>query len=185
VVQGSGGEYLVGTGSGLADRPAGFVQPCHPKELYEGKQIEADPDRRVLPPFNELIEAGKVIDLGFPVALNPAVAKTIGTMMKIDHQHAVQLGILRMEAEPDWPYRSTVFICDEHQTFATFRGDNPVGDERFFSISRQPKCFPIVASPSISSAKGVLPNDGSEVNARRPLCIPQMFEAPGWLKRVC
>ena len=36
-----------------------------------------------LPPFDELIETGKIVGLDFPVALNPALAKTIGTMMKI------------------------------------------------------------------------------------------------------
>ena len=72
---------------------------CPPKELYEGQSVESDPDGHVLPPFDELIEAGKVIGLDFPVALNPALAKTIGTMMKIDYQRAVQLRIPRMEAE--------------------------------------------------------------------------------------
>jgi hypothetical protein len=133
---------------------------CPPKELYEGKRVESDPDGRVLPPFDELIETGKIVGLDFPVALNPALAKTIGTMMKIDYQRAVQLRIPRMEAEPDRHYRPTVFICDEFQNFATVGGDNPVGDERFFSISRQPKCIPIVASQSVSSLKDALPNEG-------------------------
>ena len=133
---------------------------CSPKELYEGKSVESDPDGRVLPSFDELIEAGKVIGLDFPVALNPALAKTIGTMMKIDYQRAVQLRIPRMEAETHRHYRPTVFICDEFQNFATVGGDNPVGDERFFSISRQPKCMPIVASQSVSSLKDALPNEG-------------------------
>jgi len=133
---------------------------CPPKDLYEGKPVESDPDGRVLPPFDELIESGKIIGLDFPVALNPALAKTIGTMMKIDYQRAVQLRIPRMEAETDRHYRPTVFICDEFQNFATVGGDNPVGDERFFSISRQPKCIPIVASQSVSSLKDALPNEG-------------------------
>lgn len=133
---------------------------CPPKDLYEGQSVESDPDGHVLPPFDELIEAGKVIGLDFPVALNPALAKTIATMMKIDYQRAVQLRIPRMEAEPDRHYRPTVFICDEFQNFATVGGDNPVGDERFFSISRQPKCIPIVASQSVSSLKDALPNEG-------------------------
>lgn len=133
---------------------------CPPKDLYEGQSVESDPDGHVLPPFDELIEAGKVIGLDFPVALNPALAKTIATMMKVDYQRAVQLRIPRMEAEPDRHYRPTVFICDEFQNFATVGGDNPVGDERFFSISRQPKCIPIVASQSVSSLKDALPNEG-------------------------
>ncbi len=133
---------------------------CPSKELYEGKPVESDPDGRVLPPFDELIETGKIVGLDFPVALNPALAKTIGTMMKIDYQRAVQLRIPRMEAETDRHYRPTVFICDEFQNFATVGGDNPVGDERFFSISRQPKCIPIIASQSVSSLKDALPNEG-------------------------
>ena len=133
---------------------------CPPKELYEGQRVESDPSGRVLAPFAELIEQGKIVGLNFPVALNPALAKTIGTMMKIDYQRAVQLRIPNMEAHPERSFRPTVFICDEYQNFATVGGDNPVGDERFFSISRQPKCIPIVATQSVSSLKEALPNEG-------------------------
>ena len=120
-----------------------------------------DPEGQVMPPFEKLIEQGKVVGLNFPVALNPALAKTIGTMMKVDYQRAVQLRILKMEAEPERHFRPTVFICDEYQNFATVGGDNPTGDERrFLSISRQPKCIPIVATQSISSLKEALPNEG-------------------------
>ena len=133
---------------------------CPPKELYEGKPCAADPVGRILPPFDELIESGAVVGLNFPVALNPALAKTIGTMMKIDYQRAVQLRIPRMDAHPERHYRPTVFVCDEYQNFATVGGDNPTGDERFLSLSRQPKCIPIVATQSISSLKDALPNEG-------------------------
>jgi len=133
---------------------------CPPKELYQGKHVESDPKARVLAPFADLIEQGKIVGLNFPVALNPALAKTIGTMMKIDYQRAVQLRIPKMEASPERSFRPTVFICDEYQNFATVGGDNPVGDERFFSISRQPRCIPIVATQSVSSLKEALPNEG-------------------------
>jgi hypothetical protein len=133
---------------------------CPPKELYEGKTCEADPKGQVLPPFDELIESGKVVGLNFPVALNPALAKVIGTLMKIDYQRAVQLRIPRMDSERHRRFRPTVFLCDEYQDFATVGGDNPTGDERFLSISRQPKCIPIVATQSISSLKEALPNEG-------------------------
>jgi len=133
---------------------------CPPKELYDGKPCVSDPKGRILPPFDALIESGKVVGLKFPVALNPALAKTIGTMMKVDYQRAVLLRIPRMAAEPDRYFRPTVFICDEYQNFATVGGDNPTGDERFLSISRQPKCIPIVATQSISSLTEALPNEG-------------------------
>ncbi len=133
---------------------------CPPKELYDGKSCAADPRGAVLPPFDEMIESGTVVGLNFPVALNPALAKTIGTMMKIDYQRAVQLRIPKMDRHPEQYFRPTVFICDEYQNFATVGGDNPTGDERFLSLSRQPKCIPIVAMQSISSLKDALPNEG-------------------------
>ena len=133
---------------------------CPPRDLYEGKPCAADPNGRVLPSFDKLIESGSVVGLNFPVALNPALSKTIGTLMKVDYQRAVLLRIPRMDAEPDRYFRPTVFICDEYQNFATVGGDNPTGDERFLSISRQPKCIPIVATQSVASLKDALPNEG-------------------------
>ena len=135
---------------------------CPPKELYEGKPCASDPRAaRPAAPSTNWIESGKVVGLNFPVALNPALAKTIGTMMKIDYQRAVQrLRIPKMDRHPERYFRPTVFICDEYQNFATVGGDNPTGDERFLSISRQPKCIPIVATQSISSLKDALPNEG-------------------------
>jgi type IV secretory pathway TraG/TraD family ATPase VirD4 len=107
-----------------------------------------------------LIESGKVVGLNFPTALNPALAKIIGTMMKVDYQRAVLLRIPDMDGHPKRHFRPTVFVCDEYQNFATVGGDNPTGDERFLSLSRQPKCIPIVATQSISSLKEALPNEG-------------------------
>jgi len=133
---------------------------CPPKELYEGKPSLSDPRAVVLPPFDKLIESGKVVGLNFPTALNPALAKIIGTLMKVDYQRAVLLRIPEMDEHPERHFRPTVFICDEYQNFATVGGDNPSGDERFLSISRQPLCIPLVATQSISSLKDALPNEG-------------------------
>ena len=80
--------------------------------------------------------------------------------MKVDFQRAVQLRIPKMDAEPRRYFRATAFICDEYQNFATVGGDNPTGDERFLSISRQPKCISIIATQSVSSLKDALPNEG-------------------------
>jgi TraM recognition site of TraD and TraG len=133
---------------------------CPPKELYDGKPCPSDPNGKVLPPFEDLIETGAVVGLNFPVALNPALAKIIGTMMKIDYQRAVLLRIPKMDREPARHFRPTVFVCDEYQNFATVGGDNPSGDERFLSLSRQPLCIPIVASQSVSSLVEAQPNEG-------------------------
>ncbi len=133
---------------------------CPPKEIYEGKPCPADPNARVLPPFAQLIEEGKVCGLNFPVALNAGVAKAIGTMMKQDYQRAVLLRIPKMERNPDRYYRPTVFLCDEYQHFATVGSNDPNGDERFLSLSRQPKCIPIVATQSVNSLKDAIPAAG-------------------------
>jgi hypothetical protein len=123
---------------------------CPPKELYEGKSIASDQDAKVLPPFDELIESGGIVGLNFPTAMNPALAKIIGTLMKVDYQRAVLLRIPEMEGHPKRHFRPTAFISDEYQNFATVGGDNPTGDERFLSLSRQPRCIPLVATQSIS-----------------------------------
>lgn len=133
---------------------------CPPKELYEGKRSPSDPDAVVMPPFSELIEDGKICGLNFPVALNPGLAKAIGTMMKQDYQRAVLLRIPHMDAHPERHYRPTVFLCDEYQNFATVGSNDPNGDERFLSLARQPKCIPVVAAQSVNSIKEALPGNG-------------------------
>lgn len=133
---------------------------CPPRELYEGKHCANDPDGVVMPPFNQLIEDGIVCGLNFPVALNPGLAKAVGTMMKQDFQRAVLLRIPMMEEHPEQYFRPTVFMCDEYQTYATVGASDPNGDERFLSLSRQPKCIPIIATQSVNSIKEALPGSG-------------------------
>src|SRR5437868_3282079 len=67
--------------------------------------------------------------------------------------------IPRMEKEPDRPWRPVLFLCDEYQAFATVGENDPSGDERFFSLSRQARCIPIVATQSISSLRSTLPGE--------------------------
>lgn len=133
---------------------------CPPKELYQGKPSPNDPQGQAVPPFSDLIEDGKVCGLNFPVALNPGLAKAIGTMMKQDYQRAVMLRIPKMDQAPQKHFRSTVFLCDEYQNFATVGASDPNGDERFLSLSRQPKCIPIIATQSINSIREALPGSG-------------------------
>jgi hypothetical protein len=49
-----------------------------------------------------------------------------------------------------------IFVCDEYQAFATTGENEPSGDEKFFSLARQARCIPIVATQSISSLKSTL-----------------------------
>ncbi len=77
-------------------------------------------------------------------------------MMKLDFERAVVNRVPRIEAHPEQYFRQTLFLCDEYQHFATVGENEPTGDEKFFSLSRQPKCIAIVATQSISSLKSAL-----------------------------
>jgi hypothetical protein len=132
---------------------------CPPKETYDPVANADGRFGRPLPPFAELIERGAVCALNFPVSANPGLAKAIGTMMKQDFQRAVLNRIPRMEKRPAHPWRQVLFMCDEYHTFATVGENDPSGDEKFFALSRQARCIPIVATQSISSLRSTLPGE--------------------------
>ncbi len=132
---------------------------CPPKECYDPKLNADGRHGRPLPPFAELVEAGKVCALNFPVALNPGLAKDIGVMMKLDFQRALLNRIPKIEAHPEQDFRQVFFICDEYQHFATAGENEPNGDEKFFALSRQSRCVAIVATQSISSLRSTLPGE--------------------------
>ena len=132
---------------------------CPPAECFDP---EANADHRhgkPLPSFSWLIENGKVCALNFPIGMNAGLARALGVMMKLDFERAVLNRIPYMEAHPYQHFRQVLFLCDEYQHFATVGENEPLGDEKFFSLSRQPKCIPIVATQSISSLKSALPGD--------------------------
>ena len=129
---------------------------CPPKETYDPVANHHGRYGVPMPPFAELIEQGKVVALNFPVSMNPGLAKTIGTLMKQDFQRAMLNRIPKMAREPERHFREVLFLCDEYQGFATVGESDPSGDEKFFALSRQSKCIPIVATQSISSLRSTL-----------------------------
>ena len=141
------------------DNPSVKATFCPPKACYDA---ELNHDGRYgipFPPFGQLLEQGRVCALNFPVAMNPGLARTIGTLMKQDFQRAVLNRIPRMELEPGRHWREVLFLCDEYQSFATVGESDPTGDEKFFALSRQARCIPIVATQSISSLRSTLPGE--------------------------
>jgi hypothetical protein len=141
------------------DNPSVKATFCPPKECYDAKLNQDGRYGIPMPPFTELLEQGRVCALNFPVAMNPGLARTIGTLMKQDFQRAVLNRIPRMETEPGRHWREILFLCDEYQSFATVGESDPTGDEKFFAMSRQAKCIPIVATQSISSLRSTLPGE--------------------------
>src|SRR5258705_4105291 len=90
--------------------------------------------------------------------MNPGLGRALGTMLKQDFQRAVLNRIHR--ADQDAIGRRPVFlVCDEYQAFATAGENEPSGDEKFFSLARQARCIPIVATQSISSLRSTLPGE--------------------------
>jgi hypothetical protein len=140
------------------DNPAVKRIFCPPKETYDPVANADGRYGKPLAPFAELIESGTVCALNFPVSANPGLAKTIGTLMKQDFQRAVLNRIPKMEKESQ-RWRQVLFLCDEYQSFATVGENDPSGDEKFFALSRQAKCMPIVATQSISSLRSALPGE--------------------------
>ena len=132
---------------------------CPPAECYDPVANADQRHGKPLPSFSWLIENGQVCALNFPVGMNAGLARALGVMMKLDFERALLNRIPQMETFPDKHYRQALFLCDEYQHFATVGENEPLGDEKFFSLSRQGKCIPIVATQSISSLQSVLPAD--------------------------
>ena len=132
---------------------------CPKKDCYDARKNADNQFGKPLPSFTWLIENGAVCALNFPVSMNAGLAKALGVMMKLDFERAVLNRIPEMEADPERHFRQVLFLCDEYQYFATVGESDPIGDEKFFSLSRQPKCIPIIATQSISSLKSSLPGD--------------------------
>ena len=110
-----------------------------------------------LPPLHQLIESGKVIALNMPAGANPALARTVGVLLKNAWLQTLLFRPPQIKAHPNRYFRPAVFLCDEYQSFASVGEDDPAGDEKAFALTRQSRVIPIVATQSISSLKSVLP----------------------------
>ncbi|MEQ1911375.1 MAG: TraM recognition domain-containing protein [Vicinamibacterales bacterium] len=141
------------------DNPAMKRTFCPPKACYDPVANADARYGRPLPSFGDLIERGSVCALNFPMAANPGLAKIIGTMMKQDFQRAVLTRIPAISQHPDRYWRDVLFLCDEYHAFATAGEEDPTGDDKFFSLSRQGKCIAIVATQSLSSLRSALPGE--------------------------
>lgn len=132
---------------------------CPPKAAYDTAANKDGHYGTPLPAWSNLVEQGKVVTLNFPVSLNPGLARTIGTLLKLDFERAVINRIPEMAKHPKRHFREVLFLCDEYQSFATVGEHDPTGDEKFFALSRQAKCISIVATQSISSLRSTLPGE--------------------------
>ena len=139
------------------ENPAVYRAFCPPRDAYIHPPKPGEP--RPLPPLEDLLETGHVLGLNFPVATNPALARGLGVMLKLDFQRAVLQRIPKISANPKGVWRDILFVADEYHAFATVGETDPTGDERAFALSRQARLMPIVATQSISSLRSALGSD--------------------------
>ena len=116
---------------------------------------------RRLPPLGHLIESGKVIALNMPAGANPALARTIGVMLKNAWLQTLLTRPAAIKTHPNRYFRPAVFLCDEYQSFVSVGEDDPSGDEKAFALTRQCRVIPIVATQSISSLRSVLSGENA------------------------
>jgi hypothetical protein len=143
------------------DNPVVARAFCPPKSAYTDPPKPGQRHGTPLPPMEQLLEAGKVIVLNFPVGLNPGLARALGVMVKMDFQRAVVSRIPKIAGAPRQPWRDLLFVCDEYHSFATTGNTDPSGDERTFALSRQARLIPIVATQSISSLRSAIQGEES------------------------
>src|SRR5260370_31550277 len=141
------------------DSPKAKKVFCSKKEFYAPQKNVRNQFGKPLPSFSWLLEQGCVCALNFTIGMTAGLAKALGVMMKLDFERAVLNRVPKIEAHPEQYFRQVLFLCDEYQHFATVGESDPTGDEKFFSLSRQPKCIPIIATQSISSLRSALPVD--------------------------
>ena len=142
------------------DSPAMKRVFCPPKACYDPVANADGRYGRPLPPFGALIEAGQ----GLRVELSDGRE----SRARQDHRHDDEAGLSASRARahsrdgarsPTRQWREVLFLCDEYHAFATAGEEDPTGDEKFFSLSRQGKCIAIVATQSISSLRSALPGE--------------------------
>ena len=127
---------------------------CPPKECYDPKAQRGRQVRRAVASVPLADRRRQGLRSQLSGRAEPGLAKAIGVMMKLDFQRAVRKPYPQDGGATRTQYfRQVFFICDEYQHFATVGENDPTGDEKFFSLSRQPKCIPIVATQSISSLR--------------------------------
>jgi hypothetical protein len=139
------------------ENPAVYRAFCPARAVYAGPPTRDG--LRALPPLEDLLETGHVLGLNFPVAMNPALARGLGVMLKLDFQRAILQRIPKIAGDSERPWRDLLFVADEYHVFATVGETDPTGDERAFALSRQARLIPIVATQSVSSLRSALAGD--------------------------
>jgi hypothetical protein len=104
--------------------------------------------------YDEIIEDGKIVLVSVSPA-DPLVAKTLCTLVKSLFQQTVIQRLDRHYREADngrsYNFRRPVLLgCDEYAEIASEVPGQPMGDGRFFSLSREFGCMGLLATQSVN-----------------------------------
>ena len=82
--------------------------------------------------------------------MNPALARGLGVMLKLDFKRAVLQRIPKIAPNANEAWRDILFVTDEYHAFVTVDEPTRTGDERAFALSLQARLIPIVATQRFS-----------------------------------
>lgn len=131
---------------------------CPPRRVYTNP-LPGDP--KPIPPLLDLFEAGGILGVHFPVALNAALARMLAILTKLNTFNAMLRRIPTISANRDRFFRNVLFCCDEYQEIASVGETDASGDERQLVQTRQARLIPVVAIQSFSSLRAALPGNDS------------------------
>ncbi len=103
-----------------------------------------------LPSMAGAVQSGKLICLHIE---NDALARSIGTLLKLLFQEAVLARVT--DANHDQA-RHALLVMDEYQDVATSGGGAGLGDDRFLAKARESKAITIAATQSVSSLENAI-----------------------------
>ena len=107
----------------------------------------SDKEKLTFTGFDEVISKGKIVVLNMNISEYSILSRLIATYLKLDFQTQIMSNLSKGIS------RTTAFICDEYDKFASKT------DGEFFSLSREAKCINIISTQSYTSLKTTLKDD--------------------------
>jgi hypothetical protein len=107
------------------------------------------------PSFKEAVRDGKLICLNIE---NDALARSIGTLIKLLYQEAV---LDRVTSGDLADARYALLVMDEYQDVATSGGGGGTGDDRYLAKARESKSITIAATQSVSSLENTIKSEAA------------------------
>lgn len=116
------------------------------------------------PGFENIINAGQIVVIDMPDSDYGVLANAVGTLLKLSFQRAALSRVARAKKDTTVnTTRSLFFICDEYQKFVSSSGSAGEGDEQFYALSRESKCFSLLLTQSPISLIAKIGEDAARV----------------------